>query len=260
MTIPNQIQAIAALDEPIRRRLYEYVAASRDAISRDQAAEAIGIGRPLAAFHLDRLAAEGLFEVEFRRLSGRTGRGAGRPSKLYRRADRDFAVQLPSRSYALAADLMAAAIDTLGTPAIEALDRKAREHGAELGRAASRPNDWSSGGSEIPLDVAAAALAKLGYEPHLDASGDLRLSNCPFHDLAATHRQATCGMNLSMVQGMLGGLEVPGLVARLDPEPGWCCVRITAAETDRPARQSQISTEIPTLGRAVSGNAPPSRD
>jgi predicted ArsR family transcriptional regulator len=227
MTPNDQIEAIAALDEPVRRRLYEYVAVSREAVSRDEAAEAVGIGRPLAAFHLDRLADGGLLSVEYRRLSGRTGRGAGRPSKLYRRADRAFAVELPPRSYDLAADLMAETIDSLGPAAIDALDQRARERGTQLAGTVGR--SAPTGGTDTPLAVACDALAELGYEPIRDASGDLRLGNCPFHDLAQAHREATCGMNLSMVQGLLDGLDVPGVAARLDPEPGWCCVRVGPA-------------------------------
>lgn len=224
MTPNDEIEAIAVLDEPVRRRLYEYVAATREAVGRDEAAEAVGIGRPLAAFHLDRLAAGGLLSVEYRRLSGRTGRGAGRPSKLYRRAARAFTVELPPRSYDLAADLMAEAIDSLGPDAIDTLDRKARQRGEQLAGTVVQPH--AAGAADTPLDIAYEALAELGYEPVRDASGELRLGNCPFHDLAAAHREATCGMNLSMIQGLLDGLNVPGVAARLDPEPGWCCVRI----------------------------------
>src|SRR6476661_2344927 len=81
----DAIAAAAVLAEPVRRALYEHVA-DRDApVDRDEAAAATGIGRPLAAFHLDRLVAAGLLEVEYRRRSGRTGPGAGRPAKFYRR-------------------------------------------------------------------------------------------------------------------------------------------------------------------------------
>lgn len=225
MSPTDSIDAIAALDEPVRRRLYDFVAASREPVSRDQAVQALGIGRPLAAFHLDRLAGDGLLAVEYRRLSGRTGRGAGRPSKLYRRADRAFAVQLPPRNYDLAADLMAETIDRLGPAAIDALDEQAHQRGTELaGKVAHRA---PGADPDQSLDVAGDALAELGYEPLLDGSGDLRLGNCPFHDLAQAHREATCGMNLSMVQGLLDGLNLPEVAARLDPEPGWCCVRVS---------------------------------
>ena len=66
-------------------------------MGRDDAAAALGISRELAAFHLDRLVEGGLLETEYRRLTGRTGPGAGRPAKLYRRVAGDVAVSLPPR-------------------------------------------------------------------------------------------------------------------------------------------------------------------
>src|SRR4051794_23878550 len=187
----SSISAVAALDEPARRRLYDYVVSTGRAVGRDEAAEAAGVSRGLAAFHLDRLAEQGLLSVEYRRLSGRTGRGAGRPSKLYRRAEREFSVQLPPRSYALAGDLMAEAIEGLGSPATDALDRAAHARGLELGRsvAASATDDDANAATgealtEAPaatqIEEAAGALARLGYEPLLSADGELRLGNCPF--------------------------------------------------------------------------------
>jgi len=94
------IESLAALADPIRRRLYLHVAGEAEPVSRDQAATAVGIGRPLAAHHLDRLVEAGLLTAEYRRTSGRTGPGAGRPAKLYRRAvDREFRASLPQRRY-----------------------------------------------------------------------------------------------------------------------------------------------------------------
>src|SRR5438132_1715833 len=84
--LQGEIDRVAALAEPVRRALYLYVAGQNDVVGRDQAASALGMSRRLAAFHLDRLVDAGLLEVSFRRLSGRTGPGAGRPSKLYRRS------------------------------------------------------------------------------------------------------------------------------------------------------------------------------
>ncbi|MBO0866273.1 MAG: helix-turn-helix domain-containing protein, partial [Mycobacterium sp.] len=115
---------IGALADPVRRRLYEFVCSEPAPVSRDQAAHAVGIPRHQAKFHLDRLESEGLLESEYARLTGRSGPGAGRPSKLYRRASRDIAVSLPQREYELAGRLMADAIAesaATGVPAVEAL-------------------------------------------------------------------------------------------------------------------------------------------
>ena len=69
---PDPINAVALLDEPTRRRLYDVVASADAPVGRDQAASAIGISRELAAFHLDRLADAGLLETEFQRLGDAT--------------------------------------------------------------------------------------------------------------------------------------------------------------------------------------------
>ena len=54
----KHLDAVASLAEPIRRALYEYVAASSGPVSRDDAAEELDVSRQVAAYHLDRLAAQ----------------------------------------------------------------------------------------------------------------------------------------------------------------------------------------------------------
>lgn len=51
-------------------------------MSRAEAADAVGVARTLAAFHLGKLVDAGLLEVAHRRLTGRSGPGAGRPAKV----------------------------------------------------------------------------------------------------------------------------------------------------------------------------------
>src|SRR5512146_641315 len=105
--LEQQLESLVALGDPVRRALYFLVLGQPDGdVSRDQAARALHLTRALAAFHLDKLVDAGLLEVSFRRLSGRSGPGAGRPSKLYRRASRPIEVTLPARRYELAARLL----------------------------------------------------------------------------------------------------------------------------------------------------------
>ncbi len=212
----TEISVIAVLEDPVRRRLYDYVAAQGSGVSRTEAAAATGIGRTLAAFHLDRLAEAGLVEVTFARPAGRTGPGAGRPAKLYRRAAAEHQVSVPPRDYRAAAELLADVVDMTG--AEPELHRSARSRGAAVGRAARRqapglPDD----------DLVTGALAAQGYQPYHDG-GDVRLRNCPFHLLASRHPPLICGMNLALLEGLLSGASVSGLSARLDPRPGDCCV------------------------------------
>ncbi|MFC6936389.1 transcriptional regulator [Actinomadura yumaensis] len=135
----EDIEAIALLQDPVRRRLYEYVAARDHEIGRNEAAEAAGVGRTLAAFHLDKLVAAGLLETASRRLTGRSGPGAGRPAKLYRRSGAERGVSLPARDYRTAAGLLAEAAETAGLD--DELRAAARRRGRAL-RAEPPPRAW----------------------------------------------------------------------------------------------------------------------
>src|SRR5262245_31346300 len=106
--LERRIAGIAALDQPLRRDLYRLLA--RGEVTRDDAAAALDIPRSVAAFHLDKLVAAGAVEVRFERTSGRSGPGAGRPSKLYRLANDELSVSVPDRRYDLAGSLLAAAV------------------------------------------------------------------------------------------------------------------------------------------------------
>ncbi|HVM01601.1 MAG TPA: hypothetical protein VM263_02945 [Acidimicrobiales bacterium] len=83
-------------------------------VGREEAACAVGVDRSLAAFHLDKLVERGLLEATYRRLSGRTGPGSGRPSKLYRRSARQHELTLPPRRYELAARLLVEGVESSG--------------------------------------------------------------------------------------------------------------------------------------------------
>src|SRR4051812_12146946 len=136
--LADRVAAVSALDEPVRRALFEHVSRSEAAVGRDEAAGALGLARSTAAFHLDRLAEEGLLAVESRRRTGRTGPGSGRPAKLYRRAADEVEVSVPERHYDLAGQLLLTGIEAAGRtgePVREALRRTAQEAGEALGAA-----------------------------------------------------------------------------------------------------------------------------
>jgi predicted ArsR family transcriptional regulator len=69
-------------------------------------------------------------------------------------------------------------------------------------------------------------LARQGYEPDRGGDGIIRLRNCPFHQLAERHREVVCGMNLTLVGGLVEGLGADGWRPVLDPRPGYCCVTL----------------------------------
>ena len=219
------LAAVAALGDPLRRRLYRFVGAQDHAVSRDEVAEGTGVSRSAAAFHLDRLVDEGLLETEFRRLTGRQGPGAGRPAKLYRRAAREIAVSLPARRYQLAAGLLAAAVSEAagsGDTVEATLDRLAREEGTRIGKAVA-PQAGHRASAAVRARRIADALAAEGYEPRAEA-GEVTLSNCPFSALVSDYPELTCQMNLALMEGFGQALPGAGVTARLRPAEGRCCV------------------------------------
>ena len=224
MDLGSRAAGIGALADDTRRALYEYVVAQQESVGREQAAAALGIALHNVSFHLDKLVAEGLLEVEFRRLSGRSGPGAGRPSKLYRRAAQEFAVSLPPRRYDLVGDILAAAVTRAedGASLPDALREVARAEGLALGGAAEGvPVDE-------PLSAVARVLTTQGYEPRVD-DDVVVLSNCPFDSLAQKHTTLVCGLNRDFVQGVADGLGCDAVTACLEPEPDQCCVKARLA-------------------------------
>lgn len=212
---PDPISAVGALADPARRRVYRVVTASRDAVGRDHVAEALDLPRSTAAFHLDRLVEAGLLTTESRRLTGRTGPGAGRPAKLYRRADEEVSLSLPSRLYELGGRVMAEAIGRAVTddvPVREALHEAAERAGRGLAEASG---DLTT------------ALAEAGFEPHDDGAG-VTLGTCPFHRLARENAAVVCDLNHALVCGMARSTGTDPARVLLDPGAGSCCIRVVA--------------------------------
>ena len=222
--LEGQIEGLAALAEPARRDLYLYVARRQQDVGRDEAAKAVGVSRSLAGFHLDRLVEEGLLEASFRRLSGRTGPGAGRPAKVYRRSRRQLELSVPQRRYELAARILATAVDTSARDTRGALKKSARRIGAQIG-GETRSQAGSRPGKKRLIAGMVDALASQGYEPAA-TPGAVRFRNCPFDALVGEHRELVCGMNLALIEGVVEGIDLPGVRPVLAPEPGMCCVRL----------------------------------
>jgi predicted ArsR family transcriptional regulator len=216
----TDLASLSSLDDPVRCRLYEVVRERTEPVGRDEAAAAAGVGRALAAYHLDKLVEAELLTASYQRPPGRSGPGAGRPAKLYSRSDREFTVTVPPREYELAARLLIQAVESDPSgQSRAALRDAARRFGAELSCRFQRGN--------ASLEV---ALARHGYEPQRGKDGVIRLRNCPFRQLAEHHKDVVCGMNLGLIEGIVAGLGGDGLRAVLDPRPGHCCVAIDAGQ------------------------------
>ena len=226
----ERVRGIAALDHTVTQAVYRLLV-ERGQLSRDEAADSLDVARSVAAFHLDKLVETGLAEVHFERLTGRTGPGAGRPAKVYRRSDREIEVSLPERHYDLAGGLLAEAVERASARGVS-VDRALRDTATETGRrlgAEARSEAGARAGKAKRRDALLRVLERHGYEPHL-RNGEIVLSNCPFHALAEQHRTLVCGMNLDLLSGVIEGIGGESrLSARLAPEPGYCCVRMKAS-------------------------------
>jgi predicted ArsR family transcriptional regulator len=217
-TDPSAVTAIAALGEPVRRRLYDVVVAAAEPIGREQAASLAGVASHTARFHLDRLVDEGLLDIEFRRLTGRTGPGSGRPAKLYRRGPGELTVSIPARDYDLLSRILANAVamaSESAAPVAEIATAVARSEGTSFGAAHGADGD--------ELDRVTGALAAGGYEPRRQED-EVRVHNCPFHRAAQEQATLVCSLNLAYVAGICAGLECTSLTPALEPSPGSCCV------------------------------------
>jgi predicted ArsR family transcriptional regulator len=225
------VTSLAALSDPVRRVLYRYIIAQGQPVSREDAAAGVGVAHHVAKFNLDKLVADGLLEAEYRRPPGRTGPGAGRPTKLYRRTTRDIAVSLPERRYDLAGQVLAEALTIAARdrqPVQDAIRTAAESVGYALAETA-QPADTAA-----PQQAVSDLLARYGYEPR--ATGDsLALANCPFDHLAQHYTELVCGMNLDLINGVIDRLCPGRLRAHLDPAPDRCCVTIgtTSSPQDR---------------------------
>jgi predicted ArsR family transcriptional regulator len=220
----GDLAAIALLAEPVRQRLYSYLRERHEPVGREEAARHAGIAVKLAAFHLDKMADAGLLDVEYRRLSGRAGPGAGRPAKLYTVSPRSFSVVIPQTRYALAASMMATALSagSSGTDGAGSLQEVAATVGERVGEDI-RGQARTKGARR---EAVQRKLKQLGYEPRVQESDGLTLRNCIFSDLSASHRELVCPMNAAFVAGLLGGARLRSLRVERRPPTETCCVRI----------------------------------
>ena len=222
-TLDSQLESVALLGEPVRRALYLYVSRQPGQVSRDEAAAAVKVSRELAAFHLDKLVAAGLLEPVYRRLTGRSGPGAGRPAKLYRRAAGQIEISLPQREYQLASRIFGRALGLAHRRAPDkALNSAARDLGLEIGSQANE-NAGPHASEERRRLALLALLESYGYQP-LQVDRTVRLRNCPFHVLAQEFQQPVCGMNLAFLDGMRVGAGVKRMRPELTRVEGYCCV------------------------------------
>jgi predicted ArsR family transcriptional regulator len=212
------------LGEETRHRAYVAVLDAGRPLSRLEVADALGIRPGLAAFHLDKLADEGLLDVHYARPSDRPGGpGAGRPAKQYRPSGVQIDLTIPPRRADVAARVLALTLEQLGPEGAHraAMIEQATACGRDLagvGRADLRER-----------------LTEIGYDPVTTADDTIELRNCPFHPVVAVAPETTCALNLALL-GALADAKAPHRYDTvLEPTAGRCCVllrpTVTRSET-----------------------------
>ncbi|HEU4424266.1 MAG TPA: helix-turn-helix domain-containing protein [Pilimelia sp.] len=236
--------AVVALADASRRALYDYVRRQSHPVSREEAAHAHQISRNLAAFHLDKLVDAGLLRAWYETPPGQP-RGRGRAPKVYEPAGDGLAITIPQRRYTLIAEILADAVADSPADAERAALRHAQQRGKSLGERllAARASGGAMGAARASGGAGAsggamgaarasgggvdvrAVLADLGFEPE-NAGGSVVLHNCPFHALARRQTALVCGLNHAFLTGLIDGLGITNLRARLVPRPDACCVEL----------------------------------
>jgi predicted ArsR family transcriptional regulator len=212
--VPADLDALEldALSNPVRRRVFDHVVSQSAPVRRDEVAEAVGISRTLAAYHLDRLAEAGLLTTGYARPEGRGGPGAGRPAKQYAPARDEVSVTIPPRDYGLLAEILADVVAAADSPALhQALITASERRGRATG--------------DLGADLL-ATLTACGYEPECTEDDDIELRNCPFHRIAQRETALVCGMNHAFLRGVLAARDDAPDRAELAPRPDRCCVVI----------------------------------
>ena len=215
----DDLLALGVLAEPQRARIYGYLVSAAEPQTRQEVCDDLGIGRTLAAFHLDKLQRAGLVRVV---RSDAPGGRRGRPPQRYAVSDRELSATVPPRRYELLAEVLVRATreQAPGESMHAAAVRVARARGVEL---ACEETGGSVEGRE-PREVLTHLLARLGYEPCRDGDA-IVLTNCPFQRVRVANTELVCSINAGLSAGYLDGLAMSEAVtARLRPCPVNCCV------------------------------------
>jgi predicted ArsR family transcriptional regulator len=229
----HPLDTVAALSDGLRRSMYDFIRRAGGPVTRDEAAQSVGISRKLAAFHLDKLVDVGLLSAGYGQPGG--PRRVGRAPKVYLPTDLDVQVSIPQREHGLLADILldAVRLQGPGETGRQAALRVAADRGRALGEA--ERDDLKPGrlGAERALTCAGKVLERYGFEPARATPTLIQLQNCPFHPLAAKDPDLVCAINHAFLTGFLDGLRALTLAATLTPRPGACCVELGTADEVR---------------------------
>ena len=195
------VDALSGIAQPELREIVLFARAQAHAVSADDVAVRFRIHRTVARARLERLAAAGLLTVSFERRSGRSGPGAGRPTKLYSVPPETSAIEFPQRHYDR---LLGHLVDAI--PEEErriALTRAGVSFGADLAETAGLTR---TKGIRSAAERACAALGKLGFQASVAESTEdsvtIATPTCPLRPLVVANPEAAI-VDRGMWMGLL---------------------------------------------------------
>jgi predicted ArsR family transcriptional regulator len=213
----------SAFGDPTRREIYLFVRERSGTDEEGDPAEGVtaaavathfALHPNVARHHLDKLAGGGYVEVA----TGRSGTGAGRPSKRYKVTSPEMTLEVPVRHDDLLVTLLGKALSRLPTAEAEAMAEEVGVKYGEAMAAAMGPSTTALAGPaeagavqrsfRTALHAVADALTAHGFAAHAERHGDgLRIvsDHCPFGGAAIEH-PVICAVDRGLVRGMLGAL------------------------------------------------------
>lgn len=196
---------LEAVGDPDLRETLLWARAEARPVDADQLAAAHEIHRNVARSRLERLAAAGLLTTSFERRTGRSGPGAGRPSKVYTVAPGLDAIEFPARRYESLLGLLVAGLPAEGRA--ETLREVGVAFGRELAQTARlRPAKTLA----TAFDRMCAAVRSLGYQAAVSEVTEhgavIATPTCPLRPFVRRNPEAA-----EIDRGMWAGLAATAL-------------------------------------------------
>jgi len=223
---PTPIEVHKALADDTRFRLYRHLGLSGRPVSVRELAARMSLHPNTLRPHLRRLEEAGLVRREPRKGSA----SVGRPQTMYVAVVREGDA---GRDYRLLAQILAGLVT--GGRALVRATALAQEWGQYLAiQGGPKP------GTRLParrnLAVLQEAMAEAGFEPRFRRAQrgtvEVSLRDCPFRDLLDDHRELVCTVHRGLIEGMLGALKPPLVLASFEPFAERTICRIVAHGTD----------------------------
>lgn len=196
------------LADPTRFSIYEYITQAHRDVTVQEIAEEFNIHPNVARLHLSKLEDVEMLKSE----NKKTGKG-GRPSRLYRLSDEVIELNFPFRDYRLLAKIAIETMRSLGKEAETALQETGRRYATELVETQLAKGKLTK--EQLTFDnkveILKTTSSMLGFYPEIFIKNEnnsllFQIYNCPFKEVAMQHRDETCDMHVTFINGLLEAL------------------------------------------------------